>query len=456
MLFDEEPVAAVITPPGIAGVSIVRVSGVNTYSICRNFFSSSRAAPETVKKAFFHCVLKNPADGKNIDESMVLVFPKPHSYTGEEVVEFQVHGGRMSVSRIMSALAELGVRTALPGEFTRRAFINGRIDLSQAEAVMDIVSAQTGRAADRALEQLGGSVSRRVDSLYDEIVNICADMEATLDFDEDEVPSSLSPDVLLKRIEKTDVAITEMISTWNEGRLLREGALAVISGRPNSGKSSLFNALLGYDRAIVSEEPGTTRDTIEESFVADGVQLRLVDTAGLRESNSGIEKNGIIRAFGKIKRADINIRVIDITSITDEDITSAASLSSDESVIVLNKEDAYSEDTIPEKHFTEKKVVRISAKTGKNLSALISAIAEKLGTADFGNEDVAVSSRHRELLESASVFLKEAITTCSENFEAVITAQALNAAADKLGEITGKTAGEDVLDRIFSRFCVGK
>lgn len=453
---DTDLIAALATPPGVGGVAVVRLSGTNAWGVARRLLPPRWQSSDSAARRFFHAVLRDPSDGRRIDEAIVLVFAAPRSYTGEDVVEFQVHGGRLPARRVLEALAGLGARPALPGEFTRRAFLNGRIDLSQAEAVMDLVAAQSERAAHVAVEQLQGSLRRRVDALYDGLATLCADVEAGLDFGEDDVPESLSPAQAAERVAGLQAETGKLLATWREGHLLRDGALVVVSGRPNAGKSALFNALLGRDRAIVADQPGTTRDTIEESLTLDGVPLRLADTAGLRETDCDVERQGVDRATALVGRADLHLRVVDLGAPWgDDDAAALRGLPPARTVVALNKADRYDASAfarLPEDY----RSVVVSARTGAGLEALRAALHAALGLAGHGDADIAVGIRHRDLLAQASAALGEARNRCAGTGDAVLVAQALRDAADALGGITGRNVGEDVLDRVFARFCVGK
>lgn len=453
----DAPIVALATPPGPGGIAIVRLSGTGAWGLAQRLLPPRRQGPDPATRQFFHTLLRDPATGEALDEAVVLVFPSPHSYTGEEVVEFQVHGGRMSARKVLESLGHLGVRTAQPGEFTRRAFLNGRLDLSQAEAVMDLIGAQSDRAAHLAVEQLRGSLRQRVEAFYGVLTDLCADLEATLDFDEDEVPSSLSFATLSERIETLRTDVARLLSTWREGHLLRDGALVVLSGRPNAGKSALFNALLGRDRAIVADLPGTTRDTLEEGLVLDGILLRLVDTAGLRDTACAIERQGVDRATEVVGRADLHLRVVDLGEPwTEADQASLRGLPPARTVVALNKADRHAPErfgSLPEGF----RAIAVSALTGLGLDALRAALAGALGVVpQAGADGLAVSARHRDLLAQAASALSSAHALALGEADAVLVAQALRDAADALGGITGRAVGEDVLDRVFARFCVGK
>ena len=361
------------------------------------------------------------------DSGLVLVFKAPHSYTGEDVVEFQGHGGSVAPRRVLEACFAAGARLARRGEFTERAFLNGKLDLSAAEAVIDLVDARTDRAADDAQARLGGALSRRFEGLYAEALDLSARMEYMLDVSEDELPPGTMEE-MADAVEKLGRRIDGLIATSHEGRILREGALVVLAGAPNAGKSSLMNALLGESRAIVSSAAGTTRDTIEEGLDIDGWPVRLVDTAGLRETADAVEAEGVSRAESLIAKADVVIAL-------DCDIPGA--------IRIHAKCDL---DAVPSP-------LRVSSKTGEGLGALKAAIAGRLAVLSAeGSEDVAdVTARQTALLEKARQALAGASLA-----DPVLAANALRRAAEAIGEITGKTYSSDLLDSIFSRFCVGK
>lgn len=461
-----ELVAAVATPPGAGGIAVVRLSGREAQEVASRLLPPRGEALPVDRREFRYAVLRDPRSGARLDEAVVLSFPAPHSYTGEPVVEFQVHGGRIPARRVLDALLALGVAPAGPGEFTRRAFLNGRIDLSQAEAVMDLIGAESERAANAAAEQLDGALSRRVAPLYDGLVALRADVEASLDFDEGDVPETLLPDALAARARDVHEGVAALLATWREGRLLREGALVVLGGRPNAGKSSLFNALLAADRAIVADEPGTTRDLIEEPLAVRGIPLRLVDTAGLREATGVVERQGVRRAEEQIRRADLQLRVIDASAPDCAAETAAlAALSPAATVAVFSKCDLVPGFAPPAEVPDGMRAVCVSATTGQGIDALREAIAETLGVGTATDAGAVVNERHRGLLERADAALGEAIALAESGadegaggggFDAVLAAQALREAAEALGAIVGRNVSEDVLDAVFSRFCIGK
>lgn len=460
-----DAIAAVCTAPGCAGIAVVRLSGRDALAIADRFCGERRRTPSSMPAGTFRLFrLRDPEDGSFIDEALVLVFRAPHSYTGEDVVEFQTHGGRVPVLRVMQALLACGARPAEPGAFSRRAFLNGRIDLSMAEAVMDVIGAQSERAERAAVEQLGGALGRRIDACYDALMAVCADIEASLDFADDESNDVLDPADLPGRLEAVREDLSALAATWREGVLLREGARVVISGVPNAGKSTLFNALLGMFRAIVTDIPGTTRDAIEETMLLDGIPLRMIDTAGLRETDSTIERLGIDRAKALIATADLNLRLVDVSAPHEPQLEW---LKEDDgrretTLVVLSKVDLGCDgaallDRIRGHGFD---VIGVSARDGINMEALKAAMVHTLlgGGRDADSAGVAVSQRHHGLIVVAleQIGAARALLLDRGGDAAVFCAQMLRAGSEALAQITGRVYSEDLLDRVFSRFCIGK
>lgn len=448
---DGDTIAAISTAVGPGGISVVRVSGPDSFAIAE--MVAGIRPPDCASFPFARFAhFRNPVEGVAADNGILIFFKAPRSYTGEDVVEFQGHGGRMPSSLVLAAVLAAGARQADPGEFTRRAFLNGKIDLARAEAVMDFIGAASVRAAAAAREQLEGALSAKVGAIYEAIVSVAADVEHLLDFEEGEIGDSFLHDALARcraALSETDALLT----TWRTGTMLREGALVVICGKPNAGKSSLLNALLGRDRAIVSPVAGTTRDAIEEPFQVEGVPVRLVDTAGLRSGAGEIEAEGIARAEALVERAAVAVEVIDAT-VQNWREDAAAALDKGR-VAALNKIDA----ATPAAAIDAAGIgaVAISAKTGAGLDSLLGAIAARLDLLPGGEGEVAVSERHRRCLAEARGQLVEAVASLECGGDGLVpAASSLATAARALGEITGRVWSGDLLDSIFSRFCVGK
>ena len=453
----DDTIAAIATAPGEGGVAIVRVSGPDALRIADEVFRS--AAPKPSERAT-HTIVHghvDDADGNELDDVVLLIMRAPQSYTAEDVIEIQGHGGNVAAKRILRRVLDAGARAAEPGEFTKRAFINGRIDLVQAEAVLDLVHAGSERAAAAAVEQLEGKLSRSFNELYDFLVSIAADVEATLDFPDDELPATALPE-LLQRLNTADERIGQLLSTWDEGHILREGALVVISGKPNVGKSTMLNALLGRDRAIVSQVPGTTRDTIEEKYVLEGIPLRLVDTAGLRETECEVEQEGVRRARAHIQKADLHLYLIDASkALDDDDRDHLAAMKSEKCVVVLNKVDLGQ--VVRSEQLKDATVVRTSLLTGGGVDEVRRAVIGKLtsGISLSAVPHASISERHRRLLVEARGGIREALSLIrDEAGNVVLAADRIRDSLENLGMITGKVYHDELLASIFSRFCVGK
>ena len=423
-----DTIAAIATAPGRGGVAVVRVSGPDAWDVAQKV-AGREIVPSDAGRFFFSEF--RDQSGAVVDSGLVLVFKAPASYTGENVIEFQGHGGSVAPRRVLEACFAAGARLARRGEFTERAFLNGKLDLSAAEAVIDLVDARTDRAADEAQSRLRGVLSDRYESLYHDAIECSSRMEHLLDVDEGEIPEgtmeSYSGDLLNLKSR-----ISKLLSTAREGKILRDGALVVLAGRPNAGKSSLMNALLGENRAIVSDVAGTTRDSIEEGLDIDGWPIRIVDTAGLRATDDAIEAEGVVRAEELMAKADIVVAL-------DCDVPGAIRV--------------HAKCDLDQADFHDSCAICVSAKTGEGLQSLKDAIAARLRELSArASEDVAdVTARQTDLLAKALAALEG-----TDPSDPVLAANALRVAAQSIGEIIGKTYSEDLLDSLFSRFCVGK
>ncbi|VGO16564.1 tRNA modification GTPase MnmE [Pontiella desulfatans] len=458
-LYNPDTIAAIATPPGEGGVGIVRISGPDVWRIADKLFRPMDKAPVSGRDhGTFAYGKVVEAGGGEIDTGLALVMRAPRSYTCEDVVEIQGHGGAVGMRRILRRALEAGARMAEPGEFTKRAFLNGRIDLLQAEGIFDLIRARSDRAASAALEQMEGKLSREFDAIYEAFLEVAANLETTLDFVEDELPDDVFSGIA-RLMDTTFVSLDELLDTWDEGRLLREGARVVILGRPNAGKSTLLNALLGFNRAIVSSTAGTTRDTIEEGFVLDGIPLRIIDTAGLRETDCEIEAEGIRRAEAHSEEAHLSLYLLDASQpLHEEDRSRLEKLVPERSVIILNKVDQGRR--IARLPNPESRTVEASLISGTGISELKQAMAETLeqGADLQAPPHAVISERHRHLLIEAHLEAKQARAFLSENVEenAVLAAEHLRSALEFLGQVTGRAYHEELLDNIFSRFCIGK
>ncbi len=454
---DRDTIVAPATPPGEGGVAIVRLSGPQAETFLRRTFRSGGDDREIASHRLYYGRIFPPASDHPLDEVMAVVMRAPRSYTREDVVEIHCHGGSHLVRRLLDLYVDLGARLARPGEFTLRAFLNGRIDLSQAEAVADLVCARSDLAGTVALRQMDGALSREIHRLRDPLIDLLALAEAYIDFPEEELDGAESGEIL-SRVDGTLHRIDRLLSSFASGRTLREGLSILLLGRPNVGKSSLLNALLGEARAIVTPIPGTTRDTLEEPLLLDGFPIRLIDSAGVRLTDDPVEEEGVRRAKEKIRHSDLILLVLDAGApVTDEDLYALQCCADGRVLLVLNKSDLPPA-PLPSS-FLGLPRVSVSALTGEGLHALRSAILEPFsgGLAEGLAETALLSDRrHRESLVRSREALERVIPLVRQGASMEFLALELRSALDALGEITGETTPDEVLDRIFSRFCIGK
>ena len=460
-MFDaNDTIAAIATPSGKGGIGIVRISGPLANGIGQKLFiPSDKKKYKKLNRKLAYGHLYDPFTGEAIDEVLISFMHSPHSFTRDDVLEINCHGGPVLSRKILSVILKLGVRLAEPGEFTYRAFINGRIDLTQVEAAVDMINAVSERGVKIAAEQIQGVFRKSISDIKNNLLDILAHMESAIDYP-DEVEAdfdSLICDINKNLIQPVDIIIK------NQGRksIWLEGAKTVITGGVNVGKSSLFNRMAGENKAIVTDIPGTTRDAVETSLSVDNVPVLIIDTAGIRNSSEAVEKIGIDLAFKKLDEADVILLVIDLTRAVDEDDLKLKERCKGKTVLVVgNKVDS----TALKTNETELKAfaspyesVMVSALTGEGLDKLYAMISNLLSGDEF--EPVSVSDgymRHCEYLRKAGGFFKNAVLALSENTPIEIAAFELKEGLDMLGKITGETAEDEILNRIFSRFCLGK
>ncbi|MBI2619107.1 MAG: tRNA uridine-5-carboxymethylaminomethyl(34) synthesis GTPase MnmE [Ignavibacteriales bacterium] len=464
----DDTIVAIATPPGEGGISVVRLSGPEAIPFASKGFSGkgklAKARSHTAHFGRFH-----DQDGHTIDDVVVTLFREPRSYTGQDVVEISCHGGVFITRRILEAFLRLGVRLAAPGEFTKRAFLNGKIDLSQAEAVADLIHAKSGRSHKASLRQLNGELSKRITDLRSKLIEITGLLELELDFVEDGLEFADK-----KKIEEQMTGavaqIGGLLATYKTGRLYREGVKVVLAGMPNVGKSSLLNALLRENRAIVTDIPGTTRDTIEEDLIIQGLMFKVVDTAGLRETVDQIEQEGVRRSHDQVRISDLLLLVLDVSRpLGAEELAMAERLVRDlkresrPAILVLNKidlgENLNGEISNSLARIESNEVVKVSALTGKGIKDLEEALFRTAMQSGMHFEDMSVTvtnTRHYDALRRARESLLLAIESQRNGESGEFVAVDLRAALDSLGEITGVVTTDDILNDIFSRFCVGK
>jgi tRNA modification GTPase len=442
MSFSSDTIAAIATPPGEGAIAMVRISGPDVKPILARIFKSSVKTP-AMRQATFGKI----HDGDEVlDQVLVTAFQAPASFTGEDMAEITCHGGILLAARILETVLRSGARAADAGEFSQRAFFNGKIDLTRAEAIMDIIRARTAPALRAAALQLEGRLGKEIMALRDTVLEVVAHIEAWIDFPEEGIDPATGLHLLAKIkavIERTE----RLISTADEGRVLREGIRVAIVGLPNAGKSSLLNRLLGMDRAIVSEVPGTTRDTIEESACLRGILFRLTDTAGLRETNDPVEQEGVARSGRAMESADLVLHIFDASA------TTPPAPLNDREILVANKCDL-----LPSGSKKHTGAIAVSSLTGEGFDALLDAMTNANGSKHAGTGDslAAINARHKALLESAAISLRAAAELVQTNAPPELAAVELRSSLDALGRIVGATDTEDILGEIFSRFCIGK
>lgn len=459
MLIDDT-IAAVITAPGESGVGIIRISGKNALSIANKIFLPKNNKAKISEKPRYLFLGNIVSNDEIIDEVLCVYMKAPHSYTTEDTIEINCHGGYQSLKKTLEVVLKAGARVAQKGEFTKRAFLNGRIDLSQAEAVMDIITSKTGMGHEISQKQLDGKLSGNIKKLRDKITEDLAKITVAVDFPDEDEPE-VTYQELIDSLDNTLEQIHKMIQSFEVGKIYKDGLRTAIVGKPNVGKSSLLNALLNEDRAIVTEIAGTTRDIIEEFFTLDGVPIRLIDTAGIRETEDVVERIGVERSMSSINSADLVIFVLDGSrELESEDVRIIELLDDKEVIVIINKSDLeqkIDEDVIEERIESDN-IIRASIQNNLGVDELIIAIkniVEEHGI-NVDNEYMINNARHKNVLEDVS-------EACSEALESLYTGLPLDIIEtdfkniwNKLGEITGDTASETLLDTIFSRFCIGK
>lgn len=448
-----DTIVAPATPPGTGALAVVRISGPLAIPIAETIFSG-RGLPLSAnpRVALYGGVIDE--EGRPIDEALLTCFPAPHSYTGEDSVEITCHGGPYLVRTIVERITGAGARLAGPGEFTRRAFLNGRIDLAQAESVADLIRARTEGAARSALKQLHGGLSNRLNELRAALLDLLAEVEADLDFAAEENVPSYDRERVLREVNGLREEFARLEMDGEKGRLLRDGVRIVLVGRPNSGKSTLFNALLGEERAIVSPEPGTTRDLLEGETEIGGILFHMSDTAGLREGTEGVEEEGVRRAKKRLEEADLQVVVIDRSEpLTTEDVEILDMSAGGKRVVVLTKSDLPAASPAGPPGCEEALVV--SGLKGVGLEGLRKMLLKRVEGPDVDSlGDVVITSvRHLGAIRAAIVALDRAKRSIESG---ELLADDLREAIEQIGTITGEGTREDVLDRIFSKFCIGK
>lgn len=476
----EDTIAAIATPPGEGGIGIIRISGENALPVLEKLFTrvtKKTAEPggpdsffpaargETVNlpvrsRQFHYGYIADPDTGDLIDEVMAVYMKGPHTYTAEDVAEIQCHGSFVSLRRILALTLRAGARMAEPGEFTKRAFLNGRLDLTQAEAVIDLIRAKTDKTFDVALDQLEGVLSKKIREIRKKLVDILVNMAVNIDYPDEDI-EEMTYDQLQADLEAVCADIRELLDSAVTGRIIQEGLAVSIIGKPNVGKSSLMNSLLGDARAIVTDIPGTTRDTIEEHLSVKGIPVRLTDTAGIRHTEDVIEKIGIQRSKAAFNQSDLVILILDTSRpLSEEDREIMALIDERKTIVVLNKRDLAPvlEKEDVRKLLPEAALIEASMETGRGIDEIQDHIVSMVygGRVSQKNSVMVTNVRHKDILEKAKKSLDDAAVMTERKEALELIEIDVNSAYEALGEIIGETVQDDIINEVFARFCLGK
>ena len=459
MVFHTNTIVALSTPPGRSGIGVIRISGPNSVDILRTLVASESFNPQPNLLNLRSLI--DPSTGETLDQALVCYFKAPHSFTGEDLVELHCHGSPVLLRAVIDIVLKAEARLAEPGEFSLRAVANGRLKLAEAEAIRDLIDAQTDAALRQATRQLKGEISNELQPIKDDLLRVIVRLESSLEFVEDDLPALESQDICAA-LERVRAALSKLAGTFRQGRLLRDGLKVALVGRPNVGKSSLFNMLLGHGRAIVTEIPGTTRDTITETMGLDGVPLVLMDTAGIRPSVDEIESIGVERTRRAAADADLLVVVIDGSeALRQEDQTVLSEVANAKHIVALNKSDL---PTFSVGHFKDRSAVGelstlipVSAKTEAGLESLRAAILKPFANGSARGESLLITNaRHHDLLVRAIAALDSSERLLEQRVSEELVLVGLHNTLRYLDEITGETTTEEILGQIFSTFCIGK
>jgi len=454
----DDTICAISTAIGFAGIGVIRISGARAFQVAQPLFRGAGQLSKTPTHTARYGHLVDPSAQRVIDEALFLIMKAPHTYTGEDVVEIQTHGNPLVLEKILSLLITQGARLATPGEFTRRAFLSGRLDLAQAEAVMEMIIAENWDHHDWALNQLKGKLSTKIEFLRQRLLQILAHTEASIDFSEEGITFETTAD-MKKEVSAISEEIETLLAGYTEGRKIRDGYTVVIIGRPNVGKSSLMNLLLQEDRAIVTPHPGTTRDILQETVYIEGLPFRITDTAGYRETNDPIEAEGVRRGEEALEKADLVLWMLDSSEkVQTEDDILARRLKGLRKVILLNKADlpAQLDENQVRSWDSENPILPFSTITGQGLALLKKEIKAALGRHPEKERPLVALLRHKLALERAGKSLHRANEALDMEASSEFLATDLREAIDALGEIVGETTTDEILDQIFNQFCIGK
>ncbi len=455
-----DTIAAISTAYGVSGIGIIRISGDESLNIINKIFKSKKniEIKNLEERKLHYGWIVNPKNGDKVDEVLTVYMNKPYTYTKEDVVEINCHGGIVPLRKILDIILEEDCRLADKGEFTKRAFLNGRLDLTQAESVMDIISSKTEKSMSLSMDQLQGRLSKQVNKIVDELIELKAHLEVNIDFpeyDEEKLTKEKIKEKALVMKEK----IEKLISTADTGKIFKEGINTLILGKPNVGKSSLMNFLLNENRSIVTEVPGTTRDTIEEFINLAGVPLNIIDTAGIRYTDDVVEKIGVQKAIDKIDESDLIILIFDASKeLEKDDEIIIENIGSKKAIYLMNKTDLDTKIDLSKYQEIEKQTIKISLLKNEGLEEIESKVKEEFlsGNIDTNNDLIVTNTRHKNLLKKADKSIVELL----ESIEAGLTLECLevdiNDTIHHLGKITGSTVSESVIEKIFANFCIGK
>lgn len=462
MAIDFDTIAAISTPPGEGGIGIVRLSGDEALEIAENVYrQGNKRLSDQPSHTIHYGNLFNPKTDEKIDEVMVTIMKAPKTYTREDIVEINTHGGVLVTNKVLQTVLAAGARLAEPGEFTKRAFLNGRIDLSQAEAVMDVIRAKTDSAMHNAISQLDGNLSNLISDIRQEILNTLAQVEVNIDYPEYDDVEEMTSKLMQEKAAEVKKQVEGILETAQQGKILRDGLATAIIGRPNVGKSSLLNAFARSEKAIVTDIAGTTRDVIEEFVNVKGVPLKLIDTAGIRETEDVVEAIGVTRSKKAIEEAELVLLVFDQSQkLTDEDFEMMDLTENKERIIILNKMDLVQElnvDKLLEK-VDPKSVISVSVATNTGINDVEQAIVDLFFQGKTGEKDATYISniRHISLLEQAVDALQEVINGIEFGMPVDLVQIDLTRAWDALGEVTGESVQDELITQLFSQFCLGK
>lgn len=456
-MFESDTIAAISTPHGTGGIGIIRISGDEAFNIAARIFKSKNKFQDIKSHTINYGKIVDPSSGETIDEVLLSKMEKPNTFTREDVVEINCHGGIVVLKRVLELVIAEGARLAEPGEFTKRAFLNGRIDLSQAEAVIDLINSKTAESSKAAVMQLEGRLSEKLSNIRRSLIQLIASIEVTVDYPEHDIEEITAQQVnnelggIISKLE-------ELAKSFERGKVIREGISAVIVGRPNVGKSSLLNELSGKNRAIVTDIPGTTRDIIEEYVNINGIPMRILDTAGIRETKDVVEKIGVDRAQREIENADLVIMMLDArTGMEESDAAIYNKVKDKKNIIILNKVDLVdevNEDSLPE----GVNIVKMSLKNGIGIDKLEDEITNLFFKGEIvSNDEVLLTNvRHKHLIDMAIRSIKDARNAYENAMPIDMMTIDIKNAAEYIGQITGESVSEDVVHEIFSRFCLGK